>query len=188
MVAGKAVADYVDRKLKTYNSNIPGNNEKLANLRNGLGKHPGENAAAWSEVLDGIPTEFLSLDGEPTRAEWAIYTALTLYAFHQQGKTQSVNHYGVGLGKAVKQLRKEDSVTDHKRVMRRFSRVIEADDIYSLAVNMRSLVGMMRQDDITLDYTKLAKDLFYFQIEDKKPSIQFRWGQEYYYNNKKEKS
>lgn len=58
---------------------------QLAMLRRGVGKKPGDLPELWGILFGDLPEEFLSVSGEPTREEWAVYTALTLYALHQQG-------------------------------------------------------------------------------------------------------
>ena len=45
-------------------------------------------------------------DGRPSYAEWAVYTALTLFALHQQGHSEPMNAEGEEnrLGRAVRKL------------------------------------------------------------------------------------
>ena len=54
-------------------------------LRRGIGKMPGDIPELWNILFDGLPEELMSKVGDPSYAEWSIYTALTLYALHQQG-------------------------------------------------------------------------------------------------------
>lgn len=56
-----------------------GGKARLANLRRGVGKLPGELPELWGSFLDGMPEELLSRNGEPTYAEWAVYLTLTLF-------------------------------------------------------------------------------------------------------------
>ena len=56
----------------------------LAELRRGVGKKPGDIPQLWGYFLQDMPEEFFG-NKEPSKAEWAIYTALTLFALHQQG-------------------------------------------------------------------------------------------------------
>ena len=75
----------------------------LAHLRRGAGCTPGEMPQLWGFFLDGMPEEWMG-NREPSRAEWAIYTALTLFALHQQGKdpeTEWMSQQGAPLGKSV---------------------------------------------------------------------------------------
>ena len=58
---------------------------ELAELRRGVGRAPGEKPMLWGTILTNLPEEFYGRNGEPSRAEWAIYIALTMFALHQQG-------------------------------------------------------------------------------------------------------
>ena len=75
----------------------------LAQLRRGVGQAPGEMPQLWGFFLDGLPEEWMG-NREPSRAEWAIYTVLTLFALHQQGQERSMNQPGISLGAAVRKL------------------------------------------------------------------------------------
>lgn len=82
------IRGFVEEKLSFLHSN---KNEsavraELARLRRGIGKKPGELPELWELLLDDFPTELESNGAERSKAEWAIYTALTLFALHQQGK------------------------------------------------------------------------------------------------------
>ena len=61
-------------------------NAQLAVWRRGIGHKPGELPALWGAFLADMPEEFYGRDGNPSREEWAVYTALTLFALHQQGE------------------------------------------------------------------------------------------------------
>ena len=79
---------------------------ELAELRRGVGRQPGELPALWGSFLAEMPEELRGTDG-PSKAEWAIYLALTLYALHQQGANRaegSMNQPGKTLGGAVRRL------------------------------------------------------------------------------------
>jgi len=60
------------------------NKATLANLRRGIGRAPGDIPALWGAFLQDLPLELQSDRGKASPAEWAIYTALTLYALHRQ--------------------------------------------------------------------------------------------------------
>ena len=67
------------------NPNSSAQKAALANLRRGIGHLPGELPQLWGEFLLDLPEEMHGWDGHPSQAEWAVYTALTLFALHQQG-------------------------------------------------------------------------------------------------------
>jgi CRISPR system Cascade subunit CasB len=58
----------------------------LARLRRGIGKTPGSLPDLWEITLSDLPEALQGIGEEPTHGEWAVHTALTLYALHQQGR------------------------------------------------------------------------------------------------------
>lgn len=161
--------------------NTSGGRARLANLRRGVGKVPGELPELWGEFLNGIPECLLSRNGEVTRGEWAIYLSLTMYAFHQQGNSESVNKAGESLGKAASQLMKDNSDEERERVLRRFGPIITAKDMPELAHHLRCLIQLMSANKkIKLDYVNLAEDIYKFQSDDLRKKVQLKWGQDFY--------
>jgi CRISPR system Cascade subunit CasB len=163
-----------------------GNNESaaratLANLRRGIGKAPGSKPEIWDITLNGLPEELLGRGGVPSRGEWAVHTALTLYALHQQGKDlkkECVNRDGASLGAAVRGLVKREE--DELRIKRRFDAAATADSLEEFSHHLRGLIQLLKAGDISLDYPTLTKDLYWFQYPDARDSVRLRWGQEFY--------
>ena len=62
----------------------PQRRAELAELRRGVGRQPGDLPALWGALLADMPEQLQGSNG-PSKAEWAVYTALTLFALHQQG-------------------------------------------------------------------------------------------------------
>lgn len=159
----------------------------LANLRRGVGKHPGAVPEVWEYTLANVelPEQPYRRNGEPaepTTEEWAIHGALTLFALHQQSKdirTDCMNAENIGLGSAIRRLVKNND--DRERVKRRFDRIITADSIEELLNHLRSMIQMLRADGIALDYAKLANDLRWFQHPDYRDRIRLQWGRDFYY-------
>lgn len=128
----------------------------LAHLRRGAGCTPGEMPQLWGFFLDGMPEEWMG-KREPSRAEWAIYTALTLFALHQQGKdpeTEWMSRPGAPLGKAVAGL--IGAAEEESRVVRRFHALATSADIEELSHHMRGMIQLLRSKNIPLDYPALA--------------------------------
>lgn len=55
----------------------PQRRAELAELRRGVGRQPGDLPALWGVVLADIPEQLQGSNG-PSKAEWAVYAALTL--------------------------------------------------------------------------------------------------------------
>ena len=134
----------------------------LANLRRGAGKTPGDDPRVWGILFSDLPDNMMGKRGEPSREEWAIYSALTLYAVHQQGndpKQKNMNRKGVSLGKAASYLVAAEGGDDdaRERVARRFYQVALANDMLSMIYYLRGFIQLLRSADISLDYPLLAK-------------------------------
>lgn len=157
----------------------------MAHLRRGVGHVPGELPVLWGSFLAGLPEELCSVNGEPSYAEWAIYTALTLYALHQQGKADSVQAEGVSLGKAALRLA-GGSEDDRQRIWRRLNLVAQADDMPEMSYRLRQLVTLLKAGGVGLDYAMLAADLFEYQFDASANRVRLRWGQDYFHTSKNE--
>jgi len=156
----------------------------LANLRRGVGKRPGELPRLWGEFLQGLPEELLGRSREPSRAEWAVYLALTLYALHSQGHAlpgDNMHREGVGLGTAVRRLAlaKDASVTEGS-MLGRFNSLATASGMEELSHHLRAMVELLRSEGIALDYVRLADDLFRLQLQEAAPGVKLAWGRDYY--------
>ena len=96
----QVVATYVRDRLKELETD-PNDGRvraQLAILRHGVGRKPGDMPELWGLFFAEMNPLMFSQDGEPTPAEWAAYTALTLYAVHQQGRNQRRKYAQRGRG------------------------------------------------------------------------------------------
>ncbi len=169
----------IDKILKSGNEGSRKAN--LANLRKGVGYAPGEIPELWGIFLQNMPEEFYSPSGKPSFAEWAVYTALTLFALHQQGHDpvkDPMSKSDVPFGSAVARLVHSDD--EKERVLRRFNTVATSTDITEVSYHLRTLIQLLRGEGIPLDYPALAKDLYFYQNTEFSPSVRLRWGQDFY--------
>lgn len=135
--------------------------------------------------------EILSTSGTPTTTETALYTAIHFYAVHQQGSNRaefgsSRNGNGVSFFTALAILRNAPGMRDP--LDRRIDALLGMTNIYSVINALTHLVGILKAkySGPTIDYPRLAKDLFIFQ-EDyiDANGIRLQWGQDYYRLNQK---
>ncbi len=177
---------------------------ELAQLRRGVGRQPGELPALWGSFLAEMPEELRGTDG-PSKAEWAIYLALTLYALHQQGANRaegSMNQPGQTLGSAVRLLAEKtvngedqaEKEADEEKwaessVCRRFNILATADSMPEISHYLRGMIQLLRREKIPLDYPQLAVDLYRLQFVESAPNVRLQWGRELYAlkNEQKEK-
>jgi CRISPR system Cascade subunit CasB len=181
-VSTKQVEAFTMRKVKGLLSQSKGNAKALAELRRGIGKIPGEMPQLWGYFLEAMPEEFYG-DREPSRAEWAVYTALTLFALHQQGKDPAIKPMqedGQSFGTALSRL--VHNLDDRERIARRFNTIATANSMEELSHYMRGAVQLLGREDIGLDYAKLAGELYCFQFPELVSGVRLRWGQDFYRN------
>lgn len=167
----------------------------LARLRNSIGRDISQTVGVWQEVFAEMPLEFLSPDGVVTKEESAVFTALQLYALHQQGSSASVNAHDLeseenvenisnkwmNIGYSLSELRTGE---DAPSIDRRFNAMITSATFQEMAVHLRHLISIFKsKSSAKINYAKLAEDLFWFQ-NGKQEQIRLRWGQSYYRNKK----
>lgn len=153
----------------------------LAKLRRGIGREPGSMPELWDITLNGLHESLSGKDGTVTRGEWAVHTALTLYALHQQGadtRQQLMSKDGNTLGGALRKLINNEE--DEKRVKRRFDAAATADSPAEFSHHLRGLIQLLKNQNIALDYPALAEDLYWFQFPEARDSVRMRWGRDFY--------
>lgn len=132
----------------------------LAQLRRGAGKLPHEVPELWGITgTDQLFQERSLGEKEATRAETALFVAITLYALHQQSRSDRMHRRDANLGAAVRKLMLTNEVLDEP-IRRRFVRVGTATTIDILAYRLREIISLLRRESIPLDYAGLAGDLY----------------------------
>ncbi len=178
----QATEQQIERLLAMRN--VSAGKAALARLRKGIGHAPGELPQLWDVWLAGLPEEMYSKTGQPTREEWAVYIALTLFALHQQGKEEAMHqHKGPSLGTAVAGLVEDQNDRDRNDLERNWKRlvaVMQAMDIQGAAYHLRGLVQLLKGKGISLDYAVLAGDLYDCQFAESRQKVGLRWGQDYF--------
>ena len=155
----------------------------LAELRRGVGHTPGEIPALWGIMLRDMPEEMQGRGTQISRQELALYTALTLFAVHQQGwdpRTQPMNRRGVTLGSAVALLIPPGDEAALERMERRFSHAATSADMTEFAHHLRGLVQQLSAAGQPLDWAKLAAQLYDYQNPDRVAAVRLRWGEDFY--------
>jgi CRISPR system Cascade subunit CasB len=135
--------------------------------------------------LADVPEALASWDGVASAAEQAIHLSLTLFALHQQGKTQSVSHSGVPFGKAVRKLVAPDK-SNEQTIKRRFDAALTAKDLVEFSQHARGLVQLMKANDVFMDYPVFAENLYWYQDLNWKNQVMFKWGTDFWMIAKKE--
>lgn len=150
----------------------------LARLRRGVGKPVGALPDLLEFVID--PDGHGGSD-DATREEIAAYTALTLYAVHQQSRTNKKMHTtDRSFASAVGTLRRRDNGDDDEGVTRRFQALGTASTIDELVQHARGLITLLRRAERGFDYGRFAGDLVRFQHTLTADSVRLEWGRDFY--------
>ena len=148
---------------------------ELAALRRGVSRSPGELPEIWEltrvEVPDGA-------GDAPTWEEIAVHTAMTLYAVHQQSRTEPMFRTGIGLGSAAHDLVGRDEENPSARA--RFNALVTSTTVAELRHHLRSFVSLLRARGIALDHAMLADDVLRFQQPGGAKQVRLTWARQYY--------
>lgn len=190
----KKIKKFMKKKLERFKA-LPDNKcrAELAELRRGVGRVPGELPELFGTLLDELPEELYGENGEPSRAEWAIYIALTMFALHQQGHsiaTECMYADTMHFGKAVRQLSpmNDDSNEELNRIRARFNTIATSSDIRELSNHLRGMIRLLSGAGIPLDYVSLAWDLFEYTSTATVSRVRLRWGQDFYHTTNNDKN
>jgi CRISPR system Cascade subunit CasB len=188
----KQVGAFVKHKIERLqeSKNESAARATLARLRRGIGKAPGSMPELWDATLNGLPEALLSNGDVPSRGEWAVHTALTLYALHQQGKDlkeQCMNRKGESLGVAIRKLIDPEK-DNEEAVTRRLNAAATSDSFEEFTRHLRGLIELLKSKGIPIDYPALAEGLYWFQFPDMRDGIRLRLGQDFFRSNEKQGS
>lgn len=196
MNEAEKVYDFVSLKIQSLQENSPWSRSMLAKLRRGAGKDLEKTPEIWEVVLNGLHEECQenkSSSASVTEAEWAVYTALTLYAIHQHGKDYSVNasknNGGLSFGTAISRLISSDG-TNKESIKQRFDTIITSNNLSELSQHGRGIIQLIKasENKVKIDYPKFAKDLYRYQFLWWRDDVRLEWGRDFYRLTKKEKT
>ena len=149
---------------------------ELAALRRGVSRSPGELPEIWEltrvEVPDGA-------GDAPTWEEIAVHTAMTLYAVHQQSRTEHMFSPGVGLGSAARRLIGSPD-EENPSARARFNALVTSTTVAELRHHLRGFVSLLRARGFALDHAMLADDVLRFQQPGGARSVRLNWARQYY--------
>ena len=148
---------------------------ELAALRKGVSRSPGELPEIW-ELTEVPPPEHAG--DAPTGEEIAVHTAMTLYAVHQQSRTEPMFRPGIGLGSAAHDLVGRDEENPSARA--RFNALVTSTTVAELRHHLRGFVSLLRARGIALDHAMLADDVLRFQQPGGAKKVRLAWARQYY--------
>lgn len=180
----KELGDHVARTVGALQNRVlstvsqPEAISALARLRRGIGRTPGFDFTL--ERYLHLPEPLLGHQppDDATDAEYAVHDAITLYALHQQSRRERMHADGRGLGQALARLMPKS--TSPEGVRRRFAALGTASTYHESIHHLRSLITMLREHQIPLDYGLLAEDLKTLRGRDGQAKVQAIWGREFF--------
>ena len=149
---------------------------EMAALRKGASRDSGELPEIWELTSVEIP-EYAS--DAPTREEIAVHTAMTLYAVHQQSRTERMFVPGRGLGRAARSLIGPPD-EENPSARARFNALVTSTTVTELRHHLRGLISLLRARNIALDHAMLADDILHFQQPGGAKKVRLAWARQYY--------
>lgn len=149
----------------------------LARLRRGVGRPVGALPELLPYVLN--PSAPPTRQADPTADEIAAYTALTLYAVHQQSQASPMHVPSVAFGQALSRLR-GSGADENPGVVRRFQAMTTASSFDEVVHHARGLVTLLRTAGLGFDYGRFARDLVDLQNPRRADGVRLTWGRDFY--------
>lgn len=159
----------------------------LAGLRAGKDVTSQRARIFWPVMMENLSSEYLA-SNESTFEENAVYSAVRLYAIHQQGNDELVYASGKEEGnaffEALKKVRisKQQNNIDTKSLDRRIQLLLATTNFGSLVNSLVQIEKIGKASGFNkVDYSQLAQDLLYFQYSyENANKVLLKWGREYF--------
>jgi CRISPR system Cascade subunit CasB len=161
---------------------VAGNNRNtaatLAEWRRGLAKEPMTAPGMWKDIVP-VAERVGRSEGWRRRVEEAVHHVLSLYAVHQQSRSEPMHvNDGTSLGAACRRLAGGPD-EENKGARRRMYAAVTADTPEELTHHLRGLVTLLRGKGIALDYTRLARELARWPYPAARTETRRRWGRDF---------
>lgn len=180
---GERLAEHVAKKAsslqKRYRDDDASAAAELALLRRGVSKPLGSDARLAGLTLAGLYDNPAALSDDPQDAERAAYSALTLFALHQQSqRNASMHRRDFSFGRSARLLGRKSNARD--AVRQRFTTLATAISWDETMHHARGLIQQMRTFAVPLDYGLFARDLYGLQSPQSADRVRLVWGRNFY--------
>ena len=160
---------------------------RLAILRRSAGYSPQSHPVAWQAVLDlldpPLPDWEIGRGDAPSPSESAAFSAITLFALHMQSQSMPMHVPGRSFGSAMRVLRRN---RDSASIKPRFDALLSARHDRSRLGHARSLVTLLRSEQIGFDYGQFTVDLRTL-ASSRHQGVLLRWGRDFSIPSKEER-
>lgn len=154
----------------------------LARLRRMDPLEPGSDIELLGVILDGIDESLVGHGDEPSRGESAASIALHLYSRHQQGRSRPMHDTEARFGHALRRLARirGDGEKLNPGVLARFTYLGRPSSLGIRVMHLRTLVDLLRGEDIALNYGQLAVDVFRIQDARTASTTYLNWARDFH--------
>ena len=187
----KIIGAHVQGKIQSLQTRLLANDASSGSARATLAqlRSIDSGKGAWMLVGQEAFVDLPEIDMVSAEHEKALTNALIgtlqLYARHQQGNTTPMSitqrtdqGYGKSFGWSCRRI--EPNLDAAHGVQRRLQSLETATDFDGIIHYLRSLVDLMRQKAVPIDYYRFARDLYLLQYPDTREKIMLAWAQDYY--------
>lgn len=156
----------------------PSAKAELAQLRQSLNLHIGENPIAYGFVFDNTDPRLVGKSDKPTDAEKAMFYSLCLFALHMQGNSKA-HMQGVSIAAAAAQIAAHDNkpFSEHP-IRRKFSTLASASTVEDAVLISRGLIQQAKSKGISIDYGKFAADIFCLASNSYRNRVLLQWSRD----------
>ncbi|WP_309131319.1 type I-E CRISPR-associated protein Cse2/CasB [Brevibacterium sp.] len=165
-VVGKAIASLQMDLLESPPAKSAAARATLAKLRRAAGEAAESNPLAWAAAFDILGESFVQrYENSPSHTmpdEFAAFTALTLYAVHQQSQSKPMHFVSNNtsplrsFGHAAGELAR---TRDSNSIKKRFDAIVTTRNASTRLHHLRGLTEILSTDGIGLNYGNHAEDI-----------------------------
>jgi CRISPR system Cascade subunit CasB len=180
--AGTVIQAVIPNLQRGYRGDLAGAVAQVAQLRNAAGQAAAAVPEMWgSEVLDEVykmAEKSRMREPEALNLEFAVLTAASLWAYHQQSIRDENMHRPDGrqLGASVRRLMPDGTDTPARK---RLVRAGESTSRTELSGRLTDVVAVLRRGRIHLDYAVLADQLLKWTQRGGPDDVRAAWGRSF---------
>lgn len=178
---GRYVVGRIKQLVRDDGTVTPISRAALAQLRQAASAQPGTAPAIWALTSEGVPE---MPDAQRERVDWAIHTAMTQFAIHQQSRDRLMHDPSQPFGRAVRRLahltQSVDAEVHESPVYKRFTAMAMSTTPTSLLAHSRGIISQLRTHEIPFDYGRYASDLYWFTVPGQAAEVRRRWGRDFH--------
>ena len=177
-LVGRLQSDY----LNDYGAATSAARATLARLRRMDPLEPGSDIELLGVILDHLDESLVGHGDEPSHGESAASIAIHLYSRHQQGRSRPMHDPEARFGHAVRRLARilGDGERLSPGVLVRFTYLGRPSSRGMRVMHLRTLVDLLRGEDIALNYGQLAVDLFRIQDARTANATYLNWARDFH--------